>query len=47
MFIWGLLYSKCQLSKDLVVKESNLWRLLFLITHQQMRSCSWVDREAV
>lgn len=47
MFIWGLLYSKCQLSKKLVVKESSLWRLLFLIIHQQIRSSSWVDREAV
>lgn len=47
MFIWGLLYSKCQLSKELVVKESSLWRLLFLIVPQQIGSSSWVDREAV
>lgn len=44
MFIWALLYSKCQLSEELVVKENSLWRLFFLITHQQIRSSSWGDR---
>lgn len=32
---------------ELVVKESSLWRLLFLITFQQIRFSFWVGREAV
>lgn len=43
----GASYSKCQLSKELLVKESSVWRLLFLITYQQIRSFFWVGREAV
>lgn len=46
-FIWSLLYSKYQVSKESVVKESSLWRLLFFITYQQIRSYFWVGREAV